>query len=116
MKSFLAIVFLIPLTCLGQESSLEVHRIKDIDFSQGMATITFEGVTRKYTLEEDAKVMPCLWNGWKAMKEVILKMNSSKDAIIDCKLYSSGILHFDNFQGGTLQEHEDAQKAPKKPQ
>jgi hypothetical protein len=80
----------LPLMALAQvQRSMEIHSVRSIDYKDGEATVTFWDDNKVYRLDEKAKVMPCLENGWKAPKEVVIGLDE-KGNILNCKLYGGG--------------------------
>lgn len=78
---------------------LEVHEVRKIEYGRGKASVYFKDFSNVYRLSENDKVMPCLWNGWRAPMKVLLKFDAQKKAIMDCQLYSGGILDIETTQG-----------------
>ena len=64
-----------------------------------------------FRMPQTAGVFPCLKVGWESTQKVLVKFDQKEQKILDCKLYSAGVLEMDD-------EERPAQEAQevKKPQ
>ena len=81
---------LISLPLFAAVKSMKIDQVRSIDYDDGEATITFWSTNQVYRLPENASVMPCLENGQKAKKQVVMEVNQDAKIIQSCKLYGGG--------------------------
>lgn len=94
MKYFLSLL-VISMSAYSQ-SDVQVQRVRNVDVKDGTANISFYDVERVYKLPENSGIVPCLKNGWEAPQKVLIKVDPKKNTITDCKLYSAGVLGFED--------------------
>lgn len=98
------------------EDRINIYDVKKIDVSGDEASIRFSDDDRVFRMSESSGVFSCIKNGWLAQQKVIVKRNE-KDQITDCRLYSGGVLGFED-ESPKIQAQEaktETEKPVKKP-
>ena len=76
----------------SEENSVEVHKVKKIDYRDGEAAVYFSDSQTVVRMPANAGPMPCLENSLKSHQQVILQVKRNTNAVSKCRLYVGGIL------------------------
>lgn len=85
MKILFLLLMSFSLNAFSKDSNV-VYRVRSVEADNGKVMVTFWENNRVFRLEKDSKFLPCLENGFKSKKKVVLKLNKKADVIRDCKL------------------------------
>lgn len=85
MKILFLLLMSFSLDAFSKDSNV-VYRVRSVEADNGKVMVTFWENNRVFRIEKDSKFLPCLENGFKSKKKVVLKLNKKADVIRDCKL------------------------------
>lgn len=86
---YVIVLFSTPL--LAQQKSVRIDQVRSIEYNNGEVIVSFWKNNQVFRLQDNSHLLPCLENGWKAEKEVVMGMNKDAKVILNCKLYGGGI-------------------------
>ena len=85
MKLLFLILMSFSLDAFSKASGV-VYRVRSVEADNGKVMVTFWENNRVFRLDKDSKFLPCIENGFKSKKKVVLKLNKKAHVIRDCKL------------------------------